>query len=165
MIAFSGFRGDCVFNYCICRVRPARVHIYIIIRFKDCNLRKNSQFAIFRLSHLKPVLRYYQIEKKNIARLRWLVCCLHNCPQLLPEWDCWGPHTHTHTHKLTHTHTHAHTCIIYTYKWSRHAMCTVRAKLHVHTCRFNKMRQKCQWLQTALSCFSWEIFPVYMYVT
>ena len=36
--------------------------MYIIACFKDCNPRKNSKFAIFRPSHLKPVLRYTKTE-------------------------------------------------------------------------------------------------------
>ena len=55
MIAFSKFRGDCVFNYCVCRMWPATNMYYVRILycgFKDCNLEKNSQFAIFRLSYL-----------------------------------------------------------------------------------------------------------------
>ena len=36
--------------------RLSRIRLYFILHFKDCNVGKNSKSAIFRLSHLKPVL-------------------------------------------------------------------------------------------------------------
>ena len=60
MIAFSGFRRYCVFNYCICRVRPAIITkcTYILRVLKIAISGKDSQSTILSLSHLKPILRY-----------------------------------------------------------------------------------------------------------
>ena len=63
MIAFLGFRGDCIAFVACDWLAIGHIRLYFI--FRDCDLGKNSQSAIFRLPHLKPVLQYicmYTIE-------------------------------------------------------------------------------------------------------